>query len=88
MSQTSWTFEEARTHLSQVLDQALTHGAQTITRNGRTEAVLVSAEEWERKAVRPGNLADFFAASPLRGSELAVERLVDGPRTDRFSDSL
>ena len=77
MSQTSWTFEEAHTHLNQVLDQALTQGPQTITRNGRT-VVLVSAAEWE--PALPGNLAEFFAASPLGGSELVVERLQDGPR--------
>ena len=88
MSQTRWTFEEAHAHLSQVLDQALTHGPQAITRDGRTAAVLVSAAEWEQKAARPGNLAEFFAASPLRGSELVVARLADGPRPDNFPGSL
>ena len=88
MSQTRWTFEEAHAHLSQVLDQALSQGPQTITRDGQTAAMLVSATEWEQKAARPGNLAEFFAASPLRGSELVVERLADGPRSDNFSDSL
>jgi predicted oxidoreductase len=28
----------------------------------------VSADEWERRTRRAGSLADFFAASPLRGS--------------------
>jgi hypothetical protein len=40
----------------------------------------VAAEEWERKTKRSGTLAEFFAASPLRGSELAVERVEDNPR--------
>ena len=80
MSQTSWTFKEAHTCLNQVLDQALTQGPQTITRNGRTAVVLVSAAEWEQKTARSGNLAEFFAASPLCGSGLVVERLQDGPR--------
>jgi hypothetical protein len=48
-------------------------------RKGRT-AVVVSAEEWERKTKRTGNLAEFFAASPLRGSKLNVERAKGGPR--------
>ena len=42
-------------------------------------AVIVSAEEWERKSRRKGNLAEFFAASPLRGSGLVVERAKDRP---------
>jgi hypothetical protein len=38
----------------------------------------VSAEEWSHKAKRSGNLAEFFAASPLVGSELEIERDKDG----------
>jgi hypothetical protein len=30
--------------------------------------VIVAAEEWERKTSRVGNLAEFFADSPLRGT--------------------
>lgn len=37
-------------------------------------------EEWERKTKRTGNLAEFFAASPLRESGLEIERLNDPPR--------
>ena len=39
-----------------------------------------SAEEWDRKTRRTGNLAEFLAASPLRGSKLKVHRVKDGPR--------
>ena len=78
--QTIWTVAEAKARLSEMLDQALSQGPQTITRSGRTTAVVVSSEEWERKTKRTGNLAEFFAASPLRGSELELERLKDGPR--------
>jgi hypothetical protein len=40
----------------------------------------VAAEEWERKTRRKGNLADFFASSPLRGSGLELKRLMGKPR--------
>ena len=43
-------------------------------------AVVVSAEEWERKTKRKGSLAEFFANSPLRGAEIDLERLKDEPR--------
>lgn len=76
----TWTVVDAKAHLSQVIDQALEQGPQRITRNGRSAVVVVSAEEWDRKTRRKGNLAEFFAASPLRGSGLEVERLKDGPR--------
>jgi len=42
--------------------------------------VVVVAEEWKRKTKRVGNLAEFFAASPLRGSGLKLRRLKDRAR--------
>jgi len=69
-----WTVAQAKAKLSEVLDQAEAHGPQVITRNGRKTAVIVSANEWERRTRRAGSLADFFAASPLRGSGLILKR--------------
>jgi prevent-host-death family protein len=78
-SMAAWTIAEAKAKFSQVIEQART-GLQTITRNGRPAAVVVSAEEWERRTSRAGTLADFLTASPLRGSGLKIERSKDRPR--------
>lgn len=51
-----------------------------MTRNGRKAVVIVSAEEWERRTRRVGTLADFFAASPLRDTDIDLDRVKDGPR--------
>jgi prevent-host-death family protein len=75
-----WSVAEAKAKFSEVIDLAQSQGPQTVTRNGRTAVVIVAAEEWERKGKRRGNLAEFFAASPLRGSQLNVRRLKDRPR--------
>ncbi len=75
MSADIWTVAEAKAKFSEVIDKALQSGPQTITRNGRTTAVIVSAEEWARRTRRTGTLAEFFAASPLRESGLEIERL-------------
>jgi prevent-host-death family protein len=77
----TWSVAEAKARLSEVLDHALSDGPQAITRRGREVAVVVSAEEWHRKTSRAGSLAEFLAASPLRGSDLDVER-VDAPARD------
>lgn len=69
-----WTVAEAKAKLSEVIDHAQSSGPQAITRNGRRAVVVVDAEEWERKTKRSGNLAEFFAASPLRGSGLKTRR--------------
>lgn len=69
-----WTVAEAKAKLSQVIEHAQKRGPQIITRSGRRAAVVVDAEEWERRTQRTGTLADFFAVSPLRGSRLKVRR--------------
>ena len=75
----SWRVADAKARLSLVIEQACTT-PQIITRNGRPTAVVVPIEEWERRANRSGALADFLAASPLRGSDLRVERSKERPR--------
>jgi prevent-host-death family protein len=75
----TWTLAVARARLSEVVDRAQA-GPQTITRNGKPSAVIVSAEEWARKTVRKGTLAEFLLASPLRGADLEPGRQHDAPR--------
>lgn len=75
MSTHQWSVAEAKAKFSEVIDKAQSDGPQTITKNGRKAAVIVSAEEWERKTKRKGTLAEFLLASPLRGSGIEVKRL-------------
>ena len=80
MSTDTWTVVEAKAKFSDLIERALSDGPQTITRNGRSAVVVVSLQEWQRKTRRVGNLAEFFAASPLRASGLKVNRRKDRPR--------
>ena len=77
---TVWSVAQAKARLSEVIDRAREQGPQAITKNGRPAVVVVSIEEWTRKTRRNGTLADFFAASPLRGSGLEIERDQGGTR--------
>lgn len=72
MSSQTWTVAEAKAKFSEIINRAMSEGPQTITRKGRTAAIVVGAEEWQRKTKRVGTLADFFANSPLRGSGLKL----------------
>jgi prevent-host-death family protein len=74
-----WTVAKAKAKLSQVIDRARSEGPQIISRRGRNAVVVVASEEWERKTRRTGNLAEFFAASPLRESGLKASRIKDRP---------
>jgi len=75
MSVHKWTVAEAKAKFSEVINRAQSDGPQTITRKGRTAAVLVAAQEWERKIKRRGNLAEFFASSPLAEARVELKRL-------------
>jgi prevent-host-death family protein len=75
----TWTVAGAKARFSELVDRAQA-GPQTITRNGKPSAVIVSAEEWARKTVRRGTLAEFLLTSPLRGADLELERQRDAPR--------
>ena len=79
MGQRTWTITDAKAKFSEVINRARTDGPQTITRNGHITVVVVSAESG-RKSHRPGNLAEFFAGSPLRDSGLEVQRPEGGLR--------
>lgn len=75
----AWTVANAKARLSEVIERAQSE-PQTITRNGRPSVVVVSVEEWNRKAVRKGSLGSFLLGSPLAGSELDTDRVADAPR--------
>ncbi len=74
-----WTVAGAKARLSEVIERAQTD-PQIITRHGKPSVVIVSAEEWARKTVRKGTLAEFLMASPLRDADLNLDRVRDQPR--------
>ncbi|MGM4890974.1 type II toxin-antitoxin system Phd/YefM family antitoxin [Tardiphaga sp. 862_B3_N4_1] len=74
-----WTVAGAKARFSEVIERAQTD-PQIITRHGKPSVVVVSADEWARKTIRKGSLAEFLMQSPLRDSDLDLERLHDQPR--------
>jgi len=74
----TWTVTQAKAKLNEIIEKARSFGPQTITLNGRAAAMVVAAEESEKKS--KGNLAEFFASSPLRGSGLKIVRFRGGVR--------
>ena len=73
------TVADAKARLSELIERAQAD-PQTLTRSGKPSVVVVSVEEWGRKAARKGSLADFLLSSPLRGADLDLERERDEPR--------
>lgn len=73
-----WQVQEAKSHLSELIEDARNQGAQTITRHGKPVAVLISAEEYSR--LRPRRkVVDVLRSCPVPGLE--IKRLRDTPRS-------
>jgi prevent-host-death family protein len=75
----TWQIKDARANFSALVDKAISDGPQIVTRNGKNAVVVVSIEEWTRRERRDGDLAEFFANSPLREDGLEIERQRDYP---------
>jgi antitoxin Phd len=75
-----WQLQEAKARFSEVFRLARESGPQRVTKHGREAVVVLPAEEYERlteRKERKGNLAEFFAASPLAGLGIDMERPLD-----------
>jgi prevent-host-death family protein len=75
-----WQLQDAKARFSEVFRLARERGPQRVTKHGREAVVIVRAEEYARliePKARQGSLVQFFAASPLRGSGIDLERSRD-----------
>ncbi len=70
----TWQLQEAKNKLSELIDRALTEGPQVITRHGSEVAVVMPYAGYQTLTKPKTRLGDFFMASPLRNSGLAIER--------------
>ena len=75
-----WALQDAKNHFSEVVDQALVNGPQTVTRHGREAVVIMAAAEYKHLTRPEGSLVEFFHHSPLQGISLEIERSRDTGR--------
>ena len=67
--------QEAKARLSELIQRASQLGPQEITVYGRSVAVVLSREAFDRLAGASGSLVDFMHQSPLYGlDEIVFER--------------
>ena len=74
---TPWRLREAKNHFSQLVENALREGPQTITLRGKPVVVVVSFEEFQALTRPSTPLCEFFRQSPLCGADLDLERSQD-----------
>lgn len=69
----SWQIQEAKSHFSQVIDLAITQGAQLVTRRGNEVAVVLSLKDYELISGKKNNLLNTLLNAP-KGEELNISR--------------
>ncbi len=76
----AWQVQDAKARFSELLRSAANEGPQAITVRGRTTAVVLSQDEYERLKGKKASLVEFLRTSPLAGTELDIERDRSGLR--------
>jgi prevent-host-death family protein len=71
----SWQMQEAKAKMSELVKRAQVDGPQEITMHGKSVAVLISRETFDRLCHQGDSLVAFMQRSPLRGlDEIEFER--------------
>jgi antitoxin Phd len=79
----SWQLQEAKNHLSEVVDLALEEGPQTVTRHGREVVVIVAKRDYERRKrahARRGSVLTFLRGLGFARTPLKLDRSKDSDR--------
>lgn len=73
----TWQLQEAKSRFSELVNDVIKDGYQTITKNGEPVAVLVSKKEFDRFQTPKNSLIDFFLEAPFPEEDLDIERNKD-----------
>jgi prevent-host-death family protein len=81
----AWTLEEAKDRFSALVDAALAHEPQLVTRRGRPSVVVLSVEDYEHlraatRAARPGFVEHLLAIPPAADEAEEIPRAAARPR--------
>ncbi len=70
----TWQLQDAKAHLSEVVQRAASEGPQRITVRGRPTAVVISEAEYQRLHGPRPIFVDLMRGSPLVGLDLDLQR--------------
>ena len=75
-----WQLQEAKNKFSEVVEEALTHGPQVITKRGVETVIVLSYAEYRVMLSKQKKLSIFFRESPLIDADLDLTRDKSGSR--------
>jgi antitoxin Phd len=76
-----WQVQEAKTRLSEVIEEAATKGPQIITRHGKERAVLLSIQDFRALSVHKPDLRAYLLGG-IKVDDFEIERDQDIGRKD------
>jgi len=79
-----WQLQEAKNRFSEVVAQAIKHGAQTVTKHGKPAVIIVSVEEYQRHGTPRKTLFQALRECPEDLSSVVGKRLKGLPRSIQF----
>jgi antitoxin Phd len=74
----TWQLQEAKNQFSLVVDNALSRGAQIITRHGEPTVVVISVAEYRKLLPPRKRIVDVLRACPVK--DLDLRRVRELPR--------
>ncbi|MEI9478341.1 MAG: type II toxin-antitoxin system Phd/YefM family antitoxin [Deltaproteobacteria bacterium] len=77
-----WQLQDAKNRFSEVVNKAIKHGPQIITKRGVETVIVLSYAEYRKVILNRKKLSDFFRESPLAGVDLDLRHDKSGLRAD------
>ncbi len=81
---TTWKLQDAKSHFSQVVEDAIRNGPQYVSRRGLDAVVVLAVSEYEALTSNKPGLTEFLLNCPKlddeSASETVFERQKDYPR--------
>lgn len=84
MHSSVWQLQEAKSKFSQLVEQALKDGPQTVTRHGTETVIVASVRDYQRHENSNRSLKSFFRKPPFFDDEIDLTRKKDTPRKEEL----
>jgi len=76
----TWQLQDAKSKFSMLVEKALHHEPQFVTRHGSDAVVIVSFDDYKKITKPKTDLVTFLQNSPLAGIDLDISRSKDFSR--------
>jgi len=80
MKNNTWQLQDAKSKFSQLVENAMSHNPQFVTKHGNNAVVILSFEDYKKITKPKRNLVAFLRDSPLKEIELDISRNGELPR--------